>query len=384
MKILTVFGTRPEAIKMAPIILELNKNQGIKNYICISSQHRQMLDSVLESFKIKPDFNLDIMTPGQDLTDITCGVLLKMREVYRAINPDLVLVHGDTTTAMAAAASAFYSQIAVGHVEAGLRTGNIRSPFPEEFNRQTISKISELHFAPTIMSQNNLIREGIPSTKIHVTGNSVIDSLFLTLKKINSTCSLKDKISQLLNLILPFDWQNSKFILITGHRRENFGDGFISICHAIKELSIRFPNFHFIYPVHLNPNVKIPVHNLLDNINNIHLIEPLNYEPFLFLLSKCFFVLTDSGGIQEEAPSIGKPVLLMRDSTERPEAIIAGTVRIVGSSTKSIVNSASELLTNESVYKSMSKSQNPYGNGDASKLIVKVLESYAKQITTRL
>lgn len=370
-----VFGTRPEAIKMAPLYHALKAEpECFDTQVCVTAQHREMLDQVLKVFGIIPDIDLNLMKPGQDLFDVTANVLLGMRGILRQYRPDVLLVHGDTTTTVASAIAGFYSGVAVGHVEAGLRTHKLLAPFPEEFNRQVAGKLSQWHFAPTATSQNNLLAERVDPSSIFVTGNTVIDALFWVLKKIETNSSLLQQIRQLLNDSLPFAWQREKFVLITGHRRENFGDGFLHICHALRELARRYPGVHFVYPVHLNPNVQKPVHDILENLVNVHLIPPLDYEPFLYLLKHCYIVLTDSGGIQEEAPSLGKPVLVMRDVTERPEAVDAGTVRLVGANQGEIVKSVIGLIDDPQLYASMSRAHNPYGDGKACAKIVQVLK----------
>lgn len=373
MKVLIVFGTRPEAIKMAPLVHAFKANPKFETIVCVTAQHRQMLDQVLSIFEITPDIDLNLMKAGQDLYDVTSSVLLGMRDVLKDQKPDAVLVHGDTTTAYATAMAAFYAGIPVGHVEAGLRTNDIRSPFPEEFNRQVVTKVSHWHFAPTESSKQNLLNEQIQASTITVTGNTVIDALFWVLKRIDSDPTKQSQITAFLNERLSFAWKQKRFALITGHRRENFGAGFLAICEAIKQLAIKFPDVHFVYPVHLNPNVQKPVFELIDAISNIHLIDPLEYEPFVYLLKHSYLVLTDSGGIQEEAPSLGKPVLVMRDVTERPEAVEAGTVRLVGANTTKITANVSELLIDEQSYLKMSKAHNPYGDGKASDRIVSML-----------
>ncbi len=369
-----VFGTRPEAIKMAPLY------HGLKRYpdefevlVCVTAQHREMLDQVLKVFEIIPDIDLNLMKPGQDLFDVSASVLLNMREVLKKHKPDILLVHGDTTTSLASAMSGFYLNITVGHVEAGLRTYDVNSPFPEEFNRQVTSKISKWHFAPTEFSKKNLLEEGVKEANIIVTGNTVIDALLWVLNRIDSDSQRLNKVVILLNTSLPFDWRNKCFVLITGHRRENFGDGFLQICEALKEVALSYPKVHFVYPVHLNPNVQEPVNSILAGLDNVHLIAPMDYEPFVFLLKHCYLVLTDSGGIQEEAPSLGKPVLVMREVTERPEAIKAGTVRLVGANRKKIVAELSELLENKASHELMSQAHNPYGDGIAVERIISVL-----------
>lgn len=372
--ILLSFGTRPEAIKMAPLYHELKRNdQFFDTKICVTAQHREMLDQVLEVFEINPDIDLDLMKNNQDLFDISSAVLLKMREVLDEVKPDILLVHGDTTTTLFGAIAGFYSNLKVGHIEAGLRTFDIGSPYPEEFNRQITSKVSSIHFAPTKISKDNLLNENINKNDIHVTGNTVIDSLFWVLNRIDTNKDKMNSVKQNINKYLKFNWENKKFVLITGHRRENFGDGFLEICKALREVSNKFKKIHFVYPVHLNPNVQLPVNKYLSDIENIHLIDPLEYEPFVFLLKNSYFVLTDSGGIQEEAPSLGKPVLVMRDITERPEAVTAGTVKLVGANSENIVSGISELIENKNVYDSMSKAHNPFGDGKACERIVEIL-----------
>jgi len=370
MKILIVFGTRPEAIKMAPLVHAFQADPAFETVVCVTAQHRQMLDQVLNIFEIQPDIDLNLMRAGQDLFDVTSSVLLGMREVFKEQRPDAVLVHGDTTTAFATAMAAFYAGVPVGHVEAGLRTHDIHSPFPEEFNRQVVTKIAKWHFAPTASSRQNLTAEAISPDAITVTGNTVIDALFWVLARIESQPARLTSIETLLNGRLPFEWKSKRFVLITGHRRENFGAGFLAICEAIRQLAARYPEVHFVYPVHLNPNVQKPVFELIDGYPNIHLIDPLEYEPFVYLLKHAYLVLTDSGGIQEEAPSLGKPVLVMRDVTERPEAVEAGTVRLVGADAAKIVFNVSELLDDTQSYLAMSKAHNPYGDGKASQRIV--------------
>lgn len=375
-KILMVFGTRPEAIKMAPLYHELLKRKkSFKVVVCVTGQHKEMLNQVLKVFKIKPDINLKLMKKKQDLFDISSSSLMGIRKVLIDNKPDLVLVHGDTTTSFIAALSSYYLNIPIGHVEAGLRTHDIFSPFPEEFNRQTIGKLANFHFVPTKNSKINLLNEGISTEKIFVTGNTVIDSLFFAINQIENDPKRKTCIEQELDKVLNFNWRNDKFVLITGHRRENFGQGFIEICNALRELSMIYKDIHFVYPVHLNPNVQVPVNSMLKKIPNIHLIDPLNYEPFIYILKYCHIVLTDSGGIQEEAPSLGKPVIVMRDSTERPEAVDAGTVVLSGANLKKIVHETSKLIENKIEYEKMSFAHNPYGNGDAAIKIVDALES---------
>lgn len=369
-----VFGTRPEAIKMAPLFHALKScPEQFETQVCVTAQHRQMLDQVLRVFEISPDIDLNLMKAGQDLYDVTASVLLGMRDVLRQHKPDALLVHGDTTTSLAAAMAGFYAGVPVGHVEAGLRTHDVYAPFPEEFNRQVASKVTRWHFAPTEFSLRNLLNERINQGRITVTGNTVIDALLWVLARINSDAGRQAELTSFLDDRLPFAWQTERFVLITGHRRENFGDGFLQICEALKDLAASYPNVHFVYPVHLNPNVQQPVMSLLANLPNVYLIEPLDYEPFVYLLKHSHIVLTDSGGIQEEAPSLGKPVLVMRDVTERPEAVDAGTVILVGANRERIVANVSELLENDATYKRMSRAHNPYGDGKACVRIIDVL-----------
>jgi UDP-N-acetylglucosamine 2-epimerase (non-hydrolysing) len=334
-----------------------------------------MLDQVLNLFKIKPDFDLDLMAPGQDLTDVTVNVLEGIRGALRDSKPDVVLVHGDTTTTLATAIACFYEGVPVGHVEAGLRTHDFSAPFPEEFNRQVASKIANWHFAPTELSRANLVAERVDDLSITVTGNTVIDALHWVLNRIDNDSERSAKINQLLNQSLSFNWKSERFVLITGHRRENFGHGFLQICKALRELACKFRDVHFVYPVHLNPKVQDPVYSILSGLSNIHLIEPLDYEPFVYLLKHCYVVLTDSGGIQEEAPSLGRPVLVMRDVTERPEAVNAGTVELVGANTEHIIAGVTRLLQNEAHYAKMSQAHNPYGDGKAAERILEVLRN---------
>ena len=373
-KIMLVFGTRPEAIKMAPLYHALKACPAqFETQVCVTAQHRQMLDQVLRVFEITPDIDLNLMKAGQDLYDVTASVLLGMRDVLRQHKPDALLVHGDTTTSLAAAMAGFYASVPVGHVEAGLRTHNVYAPFPEEFNRQVASKVTRWHFAPTEFSQQNLLNERIEEDQITVTGNTVIDALLWVLARIDSDAGRQAGLTRFLDDRLRFAWQTERFVLITGHRRENFGDGFLQICEALKDLAARYPNVHLVYPVHLNPNVQQPVKSLLAELQNVHLIDPLDYEPFVYLLKHSHIVLTDSGGIQEEAPSLGKPVLVMRDVTERPEAVDAGTVILVGANRERIVANVSELLENDATYKRMSRAHNPYGDGKACERIIDVL-----------
>lgn len=372
LKTLTVFGTRPEAIKMAPLALNLSQDDRFESRVCVTGQHRQMLDQVLELFEITPDYDLNIMKPGQDLTDVTTAILQGLKPVLADFKPDVVLVHGDTATTLATSLAAYYQQIPIAHVEAGLRTGNLYSPWPEEGNRRLTGVLAALHFAPTSTFHDNLLREGINPAQVHTTGNTVIDALMEVVKKLESP-ELKAKFQK------EFDFldENRRMILVTGHRRENFGDGFLRICKALKDTAEEFPEVDIVYPVHLNPNVRGPVNSLLSGISNVHLIEPLDYLPFVYLMNRSHLILTDSGGIQEEAPSLGKPVLVMRDTTERPEAVAAGTVRLVGTTAEAITQNLRELLTNEDAYRQMSVAHNPYGDGRAC---ARILENLAKQI----
>jgi len=378
-KVLIVFGTRPEAIKMAPLIKEFEKNSDtFEMKVCVTAQHREMLDQVLDLFEIVPHYDLDIMRAGQDLYDITSKVLLGMRDILTTFSPDIVLVHGDTTTTIATALASFYQKIPVGHVEAGLRTGDIYSPWPEEANRLLTTQIARYHFAPTITNKENLMREHVNETDVVVTGNTVIDSLFMVIEKINTDNTLKEKIQNTIAALGYSYDPEKKLILITGHRRENFGKGFLNICQSLKKLAQQYSDVDFVYPVHLNPNVQKPVNEILSGIDNVYLISPLDYLPFVYLLSKCHLVLTDSGGVQEEAPSLGKPVLVMRNTTERPEALEAGTVLLVGTDQETIVNNVSRLLEDELAYKKMAYAHNPYGDGSASVKIVNFLKDYDK------
>ncbi len=379
-KVLLVFGTRPEAIKMAPLVKEFQKHDEFNTVVCVTGQHREMLDQVLHIFDIVPDYDLNIMKQGQDLYDVTSRVLLGMRDVLKEVRPDVVLVHGDTTTSTAAALAAFYQQIPVGHVEAGLRTHNIYSPWPEEMNRQLTGRIATYHFSPTPLSKQNLLHENVNESNILVTGNTVIDALYWVVDRIKSTPELSESLAGSL-----FDSgydihrldSGKKLVLITGHRRENFGDGFIRMVTAIKDLTLKYPHVDFVYPMHLNPNVRRPIHEVfgedLNDLGNMFFIEPLEYLAFVYLMEKSTIVLTDSGGIQEEAPGLGKPVLVMRDTTERPEALEAGTVKLVGSNYKKIVDEVSELLDSTEAYEKMSKAVNPYGDGKACGRIVDFL-----------
>ena len=373
MKVLLVFGTRPEAIKMAPLVKTFENENSMVSKVCVTAQHREMLDQVLEIFDIVPNYDLNLMKSGQTLYDITSNVLLGMKSVLDDFQPDIVLVHGDTTTTSATALASFYQKIKVGHVEAGLRTENIYSPWPEEANRQITTVLSNYHFAPTITSQDNLLKENKNRKNIIVTGNTVIDALFLALEKIESSKELKKIIIKTISNQYKID-ASKKIILVTGHRRENFGQGFIDICNALKTLALNNQNIDIVYPVHLNPNVQQPVKEILSNISNIYLIDPLQYEQFIYLMSKSYFIITDSGGVQEEAPSLGKPVLVMRDTTERPEALEAGTVKLVGTDEQTIIQEAQRLLDDDEVYKKMSTAHNPYGDGKACEKIVSFIK----------
>lgn len=369
MKVLTVFGTRPEAIKMAPLVKHLQAVEGISSRVCVTAQHRQMLDQVLDLFEIKPDHDLNLMRPGQDLVSITTEILQSLKPVLAQERPDIVLVHGDTTTTFAATLSAFYQRIPVGHVEAGLRTGNLYSPWPEEANRKLTGALARLHFAPTAVSRDNLLRENVPEANIVVTGNTVIDALLNVRAKLEASAEL----STTLGARFPFLRPGARLLLITGHRRENFGDGFERICRAIATLARRYPDMDLVYPVHLNPNVREPVNRLLSGIANVHLIEPQDYLPFVYLMTRATVILTDSGGIQEEAPALGKPVLVMRDTTERPEAIAAGTARLVGTDEASIADGVTLLLDDPAEYRRMAFAHNPYGDGQACERIARSL-----------
>lgn len=374
-----VFGTRPEAIKMCPLVKEIQKYpQALKIEVCVTGQHREMLDQVLDIFDVIPDYDLNIMKQGQDLYDVTSRVLLGMRDVLKESNPDIVLVHGDTTTSTAAALASFYQQIPVGHVEAGLRTHNIYSPWPEEMNRQLTGRIASYHFAPTPLSRQNLLDEGVPENRIFVTGNTVIDALYWVVDRIRKDSALETGLENVLRQAGYDAGRGKRIVLITGHRRENFGEGFIHMCKAIKDLSRKYPDVDFVYPMHLNPNVRRPIHEVfgedLNNLGNMFFIEPLEYLSFVYLMEKSYVVLTDSGGIQEEAPGLGKPVLVMRDTTERPEALDAGTVKLVGTDYGKITESVSVLLDSHDAYNEMSKAINPYGDGTASQRIVKIIK----------
>ena len=372
-KILLVFGTRPEAIKMAPLVKALQKDtEHFETRVCVTAQHRQMLDQVLEVFGITPEYDLNIMAPNQDLYDITAKVLMGLREVLKDFRPDTVLVHGYTTTSMAASLAAFYMQIPVGHVEAGLRTYNMLSPWPEEMNRQVTDRICTYYFAPTEQSKKNLLQENIDEKKIFITGNTVIDALLMAVDIISSTSGMEEKIAKEFQE-KGYTVGNREYILVTGHRRENFGEGFLHICKAIKELAALHPDMDIVYPVHLNPNVQKPVYELLSGVDNVYLISPLDYLPFIYAMQHSTLLLTDSGGVQEEAPSLGKPVLVMRDTTERPEAVEAGTVKLVGTDAEAIVSNVTALLQDKEMYKRMSETHNPYGDGQACERIMVAL-----------
>ena len=373
-KILIVFGTRPEAIKMVPLIKEFKKYNDFEIKICVSAQHRQMLDQVLNLFEIKPDYDLDIMRANQDLYDISSRVLLGMRDVMKDFCPNVVLVHGDTTTSFVGALAAFYQKIKIGHVEAGLRTNDLYSPFPEEANRQITGVLADFHFVPTQSAKQNLIKENKNPNSVIVTGNTVIDALFLMIDKIEKNVNLRDEITSILRSKYSNFGSERKFILVTGHRRENFGDGFLNICDALKNIAQNNPEIDIVYPVHLNPNVQKPVREILSNLSNVYLIDPLEYEKFVYLMSKSFFIITDSGGIQEEAPSLGKPVLVTRDTTERPEALQSGAVKLVGTNKNIIIKEAQNLILQKDEFEKMSKANNPYGDGKASERIVEFLK----------
>ena len=369
LKVLTVFGTRPEAIKMAPLALALAADARFDAKLCITAQHREMLDQVLNLFAIQPDFDLNIMRPGQDLTDVTTAILQGMKGVFSQFKPDIVLVHGDTATTFATSLAAYYQQIPVAHVEAGLRTGNLYSPWPEEGNRKLTGALAALHFAPTDTSSQNLQHEGVPASRIVVTGNTVIDALFEVVKKLKTDEALQQRFARQFTFLAP----ERRIVLVTGHRRESFGDGFERICQALVDTAQAFPDVDIVYPVHLNPNVREPVNRLLAGIANIYLIEPLDYLPFVYLMNRAHIILTDSGGIQEEAPSLGKPVLVMRDTTERPEAVQAGTVKLIGTTVAAITQHLLTLLTDNAAYNSMAFAHNPYGDGHACQRILQAL-----------
>jgi UDP-N-acetylglucosamine 2-epimerase (non-hydrolysing) len=370
LKVLTVFGTRPEAIKMAPLVLALEGDARFESALCVTGQHREMLDQVLSLFALTPDYDLNIMKPGQDLTDVTSAILQGMRGVLAEAKPDLVLVHGDTATTFAASLAAYYQQIPVGHVEAGLRTGNLYSPWPEEANRKLTGVLAAMHFAPTQKSADNLLAEGVTGSAVHITGNTVIDALFKIVERFDKDAELAGSLAE----SFPFLNPDRRVILVTGHRRESFGGGFERICEALNLTAKAFPDVDIVYPVHLNPNVQEPVNRLLSGLDNVHLVEPLDYLPFVYLMSRSYLILTDSGGIQEEAPSLGKPVLVMRDTTERPEALDAGTVELVGTDVERIFGRLEALLTDEATYNRMSLAHNPYGDGQACTRILNILQ----------
>ncbi|MAB25163.1 MAG: UDP-N-acetylglucosamine 2-epimerase (non-hydrolyzing) [Pseudomonadales bacterium] len=369
LKTLCVFGTRPEAIKMAPLALQLAADPAFEAKVCVTGQHREMLDQVLNLFELAPDYDLNIMKSGQDLTDITASILRALKPVLLEFKPDVVLVHGDTATTFAASLAAYYQQIAIGHVEAGLRTGNVYSPWPEEGNRKLTGALANLHFAPTATSRQNLLNEGVADSSVLVTGNTVIDALLDVVSKLDSNPALQQQISDAFSFLDA----NKRLILVTGHRRESFGGGFERICQALVDTAQRHPDVEILYPVHLNPNVREPVNRLLQGVSNIHLIEPQDYLPFVYLMNRAHLILTDSGGIQEEAPSLGKPVLVMRETTERPEAVAAGTVKLVGTDVASITANLDQLLSDETAYKRMSRAHNPYGDGQACDRIAQQL-----------
>ncbi|HDG1689388.1 TPA: UDP-N-acetylglucosamine 2-epimerase (non-hydrolyzing) [Kluyvera georgiana] len=371
MKVLTVFGTRPEAIKMAPLVHALAKDPHFEAKVCVTAQHREMLDQVLHLFSIVPDYDLNIMSPGQGLTEITCRILQGLKPVLESFKPDVVLVHGDTTTTAAASLAAFYQRIPVGHVEAGLRTGDLYSPWPEEANRTLTGHLAMYHFAPTENSRQNLLRENLPDKRIFVTGNTVIDALFWVRDRVLNNTALRSDMTQRY----PFLNNGKKTILVTGHRRESFGQGFEHICHALAKIAADNPDVQIVYPVHLNPNVSEPVNRILGHIDSVILIEPQDYLPFVWLMNHAWLILTDSGGIQEEAPSLGKPVLVMRETTERPEAIDAGTVRLVGTDSQRIVDEVTRLLRDDEEYQRMSRAHNPYGDGRACERILAALKN---------
>jgi UDP-N-acetylglucosamine 2-epimerase (non-hydrolysing) len=365
-KVLTIFGTRPEAIKMAPLVHALSADERFEAKVCVTAQHREMLDQVLELFEIRPDYDLDLMKAGQTLNEVTSRILIELKPILQEFKPDVVLVHGDTATTFAASLAAYYEQISVGHVEAGLRTGNIYSPWPEEGNRKLTGALTKYHFAPTETSKQNLLTESYPEIDIHITGNTVIDALLMIKNKIDNDTKLNDELSEKF----PMLDENKKLILVTGHRRESFGGGFERICEALAITAKRYPDAQILYPMHLNPNVREPVNRILKGIDNIFLIEPQQYLTFIYLMNRAYIILTDSGGIQEEAPSLGKPVLVMRDTTERPEAVDAKTVKLVGTDVNLITKELNTLMDNEDAYKAMSFAHNPYGDGNASQRIL--------------
>ena len=370
MKLLIVLGTRPEAIKMGSLVKELNRSLELEVKVCVTAQHRQMLDQVLQLFDITPDFDLNLMRPGQTLTQLTCNILHGMEGVLAQYKPQWVLVHGDTSTTLATSLAAYYQQVSVAHIEAGLRTHNLYFPWPEEANRQLTGRLAGLHFAPTAQAQTNLLQEGIAASTIHVTGNTVIDALLSVSQKLDADASLNQNLAEQF----PFLDTTKRLVLVTGHRRENFGAGFEAMCQALRDIAAQ-PGVQVVYPVHLNPNVQEPVHRILGGVSNVHLIDPLDYLPFVYLMKRSHIILTDSGGIQEEAPSLAKPVLVMRDTTERPEAVAAGTVRLVGTDRDKIVSETLRLLTDEAAYQDMAYAHNPYGDGQACQRIRNTFES---------
>ena len=377
MKVMLVFGTRPEAIKMAPLVKGLQACPDLQTVVCVTAQHREMLDQVLRLFDIVPEHDLNIMKPGQDLFDITGNILHGLKGVFAQERPDLVLVHGDTTTTLATSLAAYYARIAVGHVEAGLRTGNKHAPFPEEMNRKLTGALADIHFAPTPASQANLLREGVATDTVHVTGNTVIDALLAVVDKLRNDQTLQAEFAQRFSFLDP----KRRLVLVTGHRRENFGEGFQNICNALADIAAEHADVQVLYPVHLNPNVRQPVNDILASrgLANVHLIDPVDYLPFVYLMDRAHIIVTDSGGIQEEAPSLGKPVLVMRDTTERPEAVEAGTVQLVGTSREKIVAEARRLLTDEQAYATMSRAHNPYGDGQAvARIVQQILKLQSK------
>lgn len=373
LKTLCVFGTRPEAIKMAPLALALNADARFEAKVCVTGQHREMLDQVLDLFELTPEYDLNIMRSGQDLTDVTTAILQGIKTVLDECNPDIVLVHGDTATTFATALAAYYQQIPVGHVEAGLRTGNLYSPWPEEANRKLTGALAERHFAPTERSRQNLLNEGADPNKVHVTGNTVIDALLEVVAKLDGSSDYQARFASQFNFLDA----ERKLILVTGHRRESFGSGFERICQALRDTATRHSDVEIVYPVHLNPNVREPVNRLLAGVDNVHLIEPLDYLPFVYLMNRAHLILTDSGGVQEEAPSLGKPVLVMRDTTERPEAVDAGTVKLVGTDVATISRELDILITDSAAYQRMSRAHNPYGDGQACRRILDILAAYS-------
>ncbi|NIJ63635.1 UDP-N-acetylglucosamine 2-epimerase (non-hydrolysing) [Sphingomonas leidyi] len=379
LRILTVIGTRPEAIKMAPLCVALAQDPRFEARLCVTAQHREMLDQVLDLFALRPDFDLDIMRPRQDLTDVTCAILQGLREVLGQWRPDIVLVHGDTATTMATSIAAYYQQVAVGHVEAGLRTGNLYSPWPEEANRKLAGALADLHFAPTQASADNLLREGVSPEVIAITGNTVIDALLSVVERLEGDAAQRAEFDAQFSMLR----EGARLLLVTGHRRESFGQGFERICEALARTAVEFPDLDIVYPLHLNPNVREPVTRLLSAVPNVHLIEPLNYLPFIYLMNRCDLILTDSGGVQEEAPSLGKPVLVMRDTSERLEAVSAGTVRLVGTDVERIMGNLRELLNDRDAYAKMSGAYNPYGDGKACSRIVERLAAYGQDLRQR-